>query len=555
MRQLVYSIYLSAILIAAIPVIAGATGVGHVIFDNTANDNGSPGIITNMDTKYDPRCTKNDSVQKNTCNSFAVDPGAIQVMQRSTNNTLVAQVGVDNSANSYGNAGDQSTRLHYFDGDNLLFDLQRFRDAAEWISHKTPSGTTPGTYGSITWEQFIDNVANHRTMYGIVRVKVPMVEKGSGKNTFHKQKPKIYGFCGKKNGNSNSNSNSNNTDTCNRCGPEANGQTVLESGKTICDTKLPDTAAIDVRGSLMFDFVDCITDDVISPENLPESVQALSFQVAVPVNINPANVNTQDLTMQTIDGVAGLSITKSCGTSPCSISITDDIPFTLVPAQSKQAYEYRNGAPLNETEFATLSEADKYHLLMPSGYAQGWLDAFNQLGITNDEWKQQGFRTARDTGPITLDDIRSDDFEDIPAYMYTGGLVDMHYHINISGLVYVPQAIELEQKGVTFSVPDIAPGDTKTNPQNCPKKNVHVPAKQYIMGAVIVRDGFYLGAEDNGGVTLISNDPDSYSEVTVANYGIASDFQAYDRSSATGNNAASLVAAEPGPQWVEIRAR
>ncbi len=50
------------------------------------------------------------------------------------------------------------------------------------------------------------------------------------------------------------------------------------------------------------------------------------------------------------------------------------------------------------------------------------------------------------TGTISANDVRNPQFEDIPAYMYTGGLIDMHDQVNISGLVYVPQGMELEAK-------------------------------------------------------------------------------------------------------------
>lgn len=92
------------------------------------------------------------------------------------------------------------------------------------------------------------------------------------------------------------------------------------------------------------------------------------------------------------------------------------------------------------------------------------------------------------SSPLTVANIRSSSFEDLPTYLYTGGLVDMHNHMNVSGLIYVPQSAEIEQKfsGITM----------------------------YMNGGLVVRDGFFLEGRA-GGITLISSDPQSFSSIKV----------------------------------------
>ena len=135
-------------------------------------------------------------------------------------------------------------------------------------------------------------------------------------------------------------------------------------------------------------------------------------------------------------------------------------------------------------------------MMLPSGYADGWAEAFDKLNITAADWSTipgmtKQFRIPSDaSGVMTANVIRSGNFEDIPTYLYSGGLIDMHDHVNVSGLVYVPQGMELEAKvtGIT---------------------------KQYLSGAIIIRDSFYIEAKD-GTVTVISSDPLSYSSVRRA---------------------------------------
>ena len=88
---------------------------------------------------------------------------------------------------------------------------------------------------------------------------------------------------------------------------------------------------------------------------------------------------------------------------------------------------------LDGTEFATLSKPTQYHLLMPSGYADGWAEAFDKLNITATTWgtmppnncvTDMGTTCKKYkvpsgvTGIMTANDVRSSEFEDIPSYLF-----------------------------------------------------------------------------------------------------------------------------------------
>jgi hypothetical protein len=390
-----------------------------------------------------------------------------------------------------------------------------------------------------------------------------------------------------------------------KCGCTPDNNTKIKPGATLCGIKLGSSAKIDVRGSLFFDFVDCEDNQPLSLANLPNAPRDLYFQVSVPINVNPANPNSAGF-MKTIDEVSKLTSDASCGgTTPCEVKITAPIPFSLVSASTRDEYFLVNNKELTADVFNSLSKAEQYRLVMPSGYARGWYDALTQkLRITVQDWSQffpidadvLAAKTRSSNPYFTLPEILSDEsFQDIPAYVYAGGLVDMHYHVNISGLVYVPQAIELEQKGLKVNKHSVEHdeddddkfehehegdkdydveeykysqyssdgysadkdsaysmsrsyssdnGDDETSDsksfsdsnytvKSCKTKTTYRPALQYIAGAIIVRDAFYI--EASNGATLISNDPDTYSTIALdEGSGLAGRFQAFNMTGTAG---------------------
>ena len=305
-------------------------------------------------------------------------------------------------------------------------------------------------------------------------------------------------------------------------------------------------------------------------------------------------------------------------------------------------FQYKINETLTESRFATLSNTDKYHLLFPSGYADGWSTALNSLGITPATWKQWGFNNGATGNSFSSGDIRNESFQDIPALMYTGGLISINHHTNISGLIYAPQAIEISQRGIggqndTNDSQSCSPGkgsnddgdgdgdgdgsddstggnddndnddgqesddddhgnfcgskedddgdedgnddgsnddgsnnssnddgdgdgnddstnddgqsgksdddgdedgnddgsnddgdNGQTNNPNPPVTTPFVASQQYISGSIIVRNGFYFEAKKAGGITLISNNPDTYSNIELdSGSEIPGNFQPY----------------------------
>jgi len=556
----------------------GASGTiaanGAIIIDNTPNP-GTPGIVTNMATNVGGKnFGVNNSFNIDGIQVMQRVTGTASVAY--TPHHLVDEAGVTNSAStSYDNYGTSSQTTYFANGQHL-FDLDRLRRAANWM--RVPSGITlpdaalqtatpptlaqpglmtaaipvnqiaatatasctgrglrdpaadpafgtpigtpigschpAGTYGVITWREFLENIRDGRTMYGVVRILVPLNVKstaGSENNALNATvlSNTIYGFC---------------TSTAEWCANAPTSSTNIKGGAVvggynaapaITMPAVPSTtpysittgAQLRVRGTLMFDFVNGTTDAILGAPghpvplaNLPFDPRDIYFKVSVPINVNAANDIDGDGILDNIAYISGLTSVITCGSFPCSTTIPADteISNTQVPMEVIQAYNFQYGTNYlsnTATDFVTLWNTlnlpNKYHMLMASGYVDGWYDAFQELNITAQKWQDIGFTVpsgATMASPLTLANIRSSSFEDVPTYLYTGGLVDMHHHMNVSGLLYVPQSAEIEQKfsGITM----------------------------YMNGGLIVRDGFFLEGRA-GGITLISSDPQSFSSIKV----------------------------------------
>ncbi|MDH5545168.1 MAG: hypothetical protein OEZ43_06220 [Gammaproteobacteria bacterium] len=527
---------------------------GSLIIDNSLGKPGSMGITTNMRVGLDDdsddhhrgdieECENEHDTISRSCNSFELEDGAdLQVIQRNTQDQLRIESGVFNTeSTSYNNFGTDN-QLRLFENENHLFDIARFREAAKKLSLITTTAE-PFTYGNITWKQFIDNVAHARTMHGIVRVEIPLqrlsdVPRSSNEeHRYRSRSGKRYGFCGKEK-----------IEKCG-CGPGTKreggddddyDETHIKPGEKICDIKIPSFARIDVRGSILFEWVDCDTREPIALEDLPEKSEDLQIKVSVPLSINPALADT-DTSMKNTLAIAALTAGKSCGPGrPCSFPF--EVPLSassLLPPASDSRFHQLFSA----SEYAALSHPMRYGSLMPSGYTKGWVEAFQTLGITGAKWRSYGFQTpTSDSAIINAEDIHVQNntpFEDIPVYMYTGGLFKLEHHINISGLLYIPRALDLEQEGIELER-KVKKHDEEYEREDdhyreyshfkrvyrseseyhdheyssCPKKTEHyeteIPAKQYISGAIVVRDGFSIEVEDGGGATIIANDPATY---------------------------------------------
>jgi hypothetical protein len=148
------------------------------------------------------------------------------------------------------------------------------------------------------------------------------------------------------------------------------------------------------------------------------------------------------------------------------------------------------------------NDGDSFHTLFPSGYHHGWKISFAALNIKAAEWnsifsnlnalallhdngtngynygsgtlpKGSAFNTS-DTGATAISDVGfsralstgdlkdrqneyfnatahasgyillDSDFADMPSQMYAGGIVDMHKHNNMTGVIYTPGPLEWE---------------------------------------------------------------------------------------------------------------
>jgi len=498
---------LNAILASTAMVISFAGSAAPLLIIDNTGSTSIAGITTNLPTSDDVGCQKDSVLKNKTCNSFDIASNRFQVVNRAADDSIEGAVGVSAAkAGSYSNK--PKTPLTYFTGDNHAFNLDKLRTAADTLSSPTmvaaisalPSPPAPESYGTISWAAFVKHVAAGTPLYGIVRVKVPLTQNGGGKTSFcSKMDPTKFAKCG--------------------CAPDSS--TDLSVGASECGITMTANAQFNVRGSLFLDFVDCDTGMPVTLTKLKNNAEELKIKVEIPINVNPANPIGALNVVNNIRSITDIS----CAGATCDSVISGTIPFTLVPPSSFEAYKASTGTDLNATIFDSLSRADQYHLLLPSGYVDGWAAAFAKLNIGTTTWAQMGFGIGDESLSITKDMIRSDKFEDIPALLYTGGLVDMHHHVNVSGLVYVPQSIELEQKtsdGI-----------------------------QYVAGAIMVRDGFYVEGNTSGNsITYFANDPGTYSQIPLASTNpAAGTFTAYT----PPVKGASTTA--PGPQWVTIRPR
>jgi len=533
---------------------------GYVIMDNTGGGK-NKGVVANMLTALAPTtsvstldtCSQDDALDDKNCNSIDFrNDGDIQVVQNDINDNLKNMIGLKNPDSTDTNRRANGDPITPFPADKTdLFLIEKYRNAARLITTNYPSasGSTPNR-GDMSFTEFLNNVNSATTMYGIVRVKIPM-HKPEGEEDF--------ALCG-------------NTACSGICGPAKDDN--IKPGETLCGVTLNNSSAINVKGSIMFDFIDAANRNPINLTAMPSEVEDIRFQLTVPFNVNASHNNTAGY-LESIESIKQLIGNNSCSSGEfCNLDFARNIGDTfrrgLVLTDSENEYQYKMNKTLSDVEFSSLSDDQKFNLLLPSAYAEGWADAFSTLGISAQSWRDDfHFKIPNidDTATtiLTTDDIRSEQFEDIPAVIFTGGLASIQFHTNISGLIYAPQSLELKQ----FNV------------YNATLRR-DVKAKQYINGAIIVRDSFYVDAMSEDGITLISNNPDVYSQIElVSDSPWHGAFVAFDESpqpvavaslsdvddnaatrsggandESEGGNYADIFGqpgTNPGPQWTQVK--
>ena len=510
---------------------------GHVIIDNTTSNVAA--ISTNL--KFLNQCDKEETTigdkpkghkDKNGQGANTINIKDYQIVARhAEENNLQIHVGalhgdgVVESNKLY----DTSRRLQYFTDGKHLFNLDDLRKTADWLKDNVSPRAADsdagikeraaGTYGTISMRQFLENIRDGKTMYGVVRVQIGL-EKGACKGNPEDEhtytceesaynglgvpvhEETLYGFCG----------DDTVTGLCS-CAPSSRtGRTVanhfdnIKPGATLCgDIVLPEDAKILVKGALLWDFVSYneLGEDgkpkTIELKYLPFFPRELYFMVDIPIVINSAYENdyasgsliSEEFKSQ-VEYIRDITKNKSSGAHSFA-----DFDFANVSQASRNFYKFKTGEELTEEKYHELAIADQYHLLMPSGYAAGWAEAFKHLEVTAAQWKALEFEVPpEDTEdfdinqPLSEKWMHDDRTQDVPVYLYSGGLVDMHSHVNVSGLVYVPQALELEAE-------------------------VGSGIRQMIMGALVVKDGFFIKAK-GGSAAIISNYGSSYRSIKTA---------------------------------------
>ena len=480
-----------------------------IIFDMTANP-GDVAIVTNL--QFVGAGSKSDTAIDDGYGFNTLNIRDFHVLSRDiTEAPNALKLTVGETANNV--AEDQfgaETQLMFFADGNHLFDLDRLRVSADWMAQpgnlNPDSGVLPGTYGTLSFYQFLQNIQNTTTMYGFVRVKIPLELGGCLDTSGNCDKnalggvvdpADLYGFC------------QSSTGLCS-CAPQDKFK-IVEYNKPdknpMCGLSMTSTAQIRVKGSLLWDFVASVDNpaaglsagDPIPLSLLPWAPRELYFKVEVPIMVNWESDDDLNGAMDNMVNIANVSRGGTDG-----LIGAPGITFDMVAPSNFAEYLFHTGNVLTAEVFATLDNASKYHLMMPSGYATGWADAFDKLNITGSIWQSipaqpaYGLPDGFDNTILTAAVVRDYSFEDIPTYLYSGGLIDMHDHVNISGLVYVPQGLELEAKN--------------KGPAN--NDNINATTWQYVIGAIVVRDTFYVEAKDNT-ITVISSDPTSYSTAIV----------------------------------------
>lgn len=580
----------------------GGPGKSVIIVDNTPNPN-SPGVVTNMATNA-PAVMKGLGEGNEIEVKLG---GEIQVMQRDAKvspHDLIDEIGSNNAnSTSYQNFYSKN-KATYFANGTQLFDLDKMRRAAEWEALNVPPASTGipctypvlpggtyraykgafpinnginsiprdangtpvpgptgschfaakytidpaiitagGNYGAISWAQFVYNVANNITMYGIVRVLIP-AEAGTAtaKTNALGGTPMpgvtgvpdpIYGKC----------KTANSKTLClnpPNVGIQPGASITLSDWKGVKTTYvIPAQAQVKVRGSLFFDFVDgqkSYTSGMVPGIGLGQlpSGKELKFNMWMPISVNAGNDRDGDGVMDNLEYIesvsAGVVCSNPAGPSfPCTYRFNTtvlSIDPNQVPQEAVDTYNAQynttfrdSGDPAFVSLFNKLNLPNQYHLLMPSAYAQGWADAFAELKISSSQWSSLGFLVpAQHFAPLSTAEIRGNGFEDLPVYLYSGGTADLGNHINISGLMYIPQSIELEVSG----------GGTN-----------FYGTRQFIMGGVIVRDGFELESKRDSN-QIISSDPLSFASARVNPNTMTGSLLAVAGGSLHGNNNAPV---------------
>ncbi|MEW6323953.1 MAG: pilus assembly PilX N-terminal domain-containing protein [Nitrospirota bacterium] len=169
----------------------------------------------------------------------------------------------------------------------------------------------------------------------------------------------------------------------------------------------------------------------------------------------------------------------------CPIDVRGTLLFNITNnANPLYKIFVKTGLNVNPADLSTVIPGD------PSTYTTGYPPPCGGAGEPVCPWDVDLSGYA-DCGGGTVQCQNFGENADLPALMYNTGIIDIHDEANISGVLYTPSFVEIEQK---------ADGNT-----------------QYINGSIIAGGGIYIEDRNtaNAGNTIISFDADALTDLAV----------------------------------------
>jgi hypothetical protein len=517
-------------------------------------------------------------------------------------------------------SGGTEVLNNMFENGSQAFDVDRLRYVANrlWYQWKTDKLNNTGwatrfTYqptGTMSFENFVNNIVNHHTMYGIVRVVIPVNQQSKSN------------FCGKHSTSPvgdmymdvNQPIDGNEFTTSHVWTPAGtcNSSPTLSDYEAMYDSSITgtqDSGTMNVYGMVLIDYVDQSTYDpsnffgssqdyiddyssvaahdaasltgrenVILPRSSGRNIVLMDWDT---LNINAVD-DLQSFVQYTDTHTAGpdgrmdtLDIARRkymmggstayqaseisdayvweywmrkaaalpVGNSTRTAILNDLTAGGGTPSQYNISTQtFTAGATrrtdFNNTEWGSMAEQDKFHAYFPNGYERGWMIAFAALRLdlldqtttekTTGSWWMHlpddvagvdggsmhagrsgkaypEFEVPLDSEALTVDidssgnivtsgtavkmpNFFTTEWEDLPAFAFAGGLLDVHGFMNVSGMLYTPDSCEIEAHAGS----EVPGGSNSAGPF------------QYVNGALLVGNGLWLEDQNTGDHSMIA---------------------------------------------------
>tara|TARA_B100000315_G_scaffold105559_1_gene96792 strand:+ start:4335 stop:6293 length:1959 start_codon:yes stop_codon:yes gene_type:complete len=441
------------------------------------------------------------------------------------------------SSTGYGHLLDGAGKIPamtIFDGSTSLFDFERYRAGALVTA---PFGGADGNVMQLC--EFMENVKNEITMYGIVYVEVD-VERDNGASTAHigevncqpplgytasvdTSMPGSNGFPQQQTLNQ-----AQGDKTQSMSGGEHSEQgggddTVAGGGfggggpsnipsvdmgdgekVRICHrTNDGKSHVIDISSSALsahYTHGDYLYEGALGSQCPPtQTTEETNFgetTTSQSTSDNPCENGHAKLENGKVDirGTLVFDFVTSCPGDTSGFRVEFNVPTLINPASGPAT----NSIALTSADWEAMRDENIDNTTpsennWPSGYLAGWEDVLADAPAYSPVGKllsggHLSFGSPEDVNGSPI--VSSSNAEDLAALMYTDGLVDFHHGVNISGVVYTPHFAEIEQ---------LCPAAHN----NCPDS----PQVQYINGALVAQYGVWIEDRVNAGGIAINFDP------------------------------------------------